>query len=246
MFALCVVVTTAQCLSMSGMGAMPMPGGWMMSMPWLRMCGQGALGALASFMFMWSTMTVAMMLPSLAPLLRRYRDACHAAGVPSPDGFAALLSAGYFLVWLMLGLVVYVAGLVMAGALMQWPLLARAAPGLAGMVVMVAGALQFTAWKARRLVCCRAMPAAKHATVLDARSAWRYGWRLGFHCVSCCSGMTAILLVTGVMDLRVMPGVTAAITLERLSPSAHRAAWAAGALTLIAGATMTILATRVW
>ena len=44
----------------------------------------------------------------------------------------------------------------------------------------------------------------------------RHGLCLGLHCSYCCVGLTAILLVIGVMDLRAMAVVTAAITIERV------------------------------
>jgi hypothetical protein len=61
--------------SMSAMGGMPMPGGWTMSMAWMRMPGQTWPGAAASFLGMWVVMMMAMMLPSLTPTLWRYRQA---------------------------------------------------------------------------------------------------------------------------------------------------------------------------
>ena len=62
-----VALTIAWCASMSAMGGMPMPGGWTMSMAWMRMPGQTWPGAAASFLGMWVVMMVAMMLPSLLP-----------------------------------------------------------------------------------------------------------------------------------------------------------------------------------
>jgi predicted metal-binding membrane protein len=56
--------------------------------------------------------------------------------------------------------------------------------------------------------------------------------RLGFHCSCCCAGLTAILLVIGVMDLRAMAVVAAAITVERLAPAGERLARAIGAIIL--------------
>ena len=64
---------------MSAMGEMPMPGGWTMSMAWMRMPGQTWPGAAASFFGMWIVMMVAMMLPSLVPMLWRYRQAVPAS-----------------------------------------------------------------------------------------------------------------------------------------------------------------------
>ena len=46
-----------------------------MSMTWMRTPGQTWPGAAASFLGMWVVMMVAMMLPSLVPMLWRYRQA---------------------------------------------------------------------------------------------------------------------------------------------------------------------------
>jgi hypothetical protein len=75
LFVASAALTTAWCGSMSAMGEMPMPGGWTMSMAWVRMPGQTWPGAAASFLRMWVVMMVAMMLPSLVPALWRYRQA---------------------------------------------------------------------------------------------------------------------------------------------------------------------------
>ena len=69
LFAGSATLTIAWCTSMSAMGGMLMPGGWTMSMAWMRMPGQTWLGAAASFIGMWVVMMVAMMLPSLGSRL---------------------------------------------------------------------------------------------------------------------------------------------------------------------------------
>ena len=55
------------------------------------------------------------------------------------------------------------------------------------------------------------------------------------HCSHCCAGLMAILLVIGVMDLRAMAVVAAAITVERLAPAGERVARAIGAVVVGAG-----------
>ncbi|HEY7059531.1 MAG TPA: DUF2182 domain-containing protein, partial [Vicinamibacterales bacterium] len=57
----------------------------------------------------------------------------------------------------------------------------------------------------------------------------------GGHCSACCAGLTAILLVLGMMDLRAMAVVTAAITLERLAPAGVPVARAIGGVAVAAG-----------
>jgi predicted metal-binding membrane protein len=81
------------------------------------------------------------------------------------------------------------------------------------------GALQFTAWKARRLASCREAPGPSRNLPADAGAAFRHGLHLGLRCVACCANLTAILLVAGFMDLRAMAFVTVAITVKRLAPA---------------------------
>ena len=114
-------------------------------------------------------------------------------------------------------------------------MLARAVPIAAGAVVLIAGALQFSAWKARHLACCREAPGRGRSLQADAGTALRHGLRLGLHCSYACAGLTAILLVIGVMDLRAMAVVTTAITIERLAPAGERVARAIGAVAVGAG-----------
>jgi predicted metal-binding membrane protein len=118
---------------------------------------------------------------------------------------------------------------------MRQPELARAGPLAAGVVVLIAGALQFTAWKARHLACCRETPGRGRTLTADAGTAWRHGLRLGLHCSQCCAGLMAILLVIGFMDLRAMAVVAAATTSERLAPAGDRVARAVGAVCVGAG-----------
>jgi predicted metal-binding membrane protein len=235
LFAVSAAVTIVGAASMSAMGEMPMPGGWTMSTAWMRMCGQTWAGVAASFLGMWIVMMVAMMLPSLVPMLWRYRQAVGGTGETRLGWLTALVGSGYFFVWTAVGMVAFPLGVALAALEMELPALARAVPLAVGVVVLITGALQFTAWKARRLACCREAPgrclmaAAARALSADAATAWRHGLRLGLHCSYCCVGLTMVLLVAGVMDLRVMAVVTTAITVERLAPRGERAARVIGA-----------------
>jgi predicted metal-binding membrane protein len=235
LFSISVTMTIVGCTSMSAMGEIPMPGGWTMSTVWMRMCGQTWPGVAASFLGMWVAMMVAMMLPSLAPMLWRYRQAVGSTGETQLGRLIALVGVGYFSVWAVFGMAVFPLGVALAAAEMRLPALARAVPSMAGAVVLIAGALQFSAWKARQLACCRSAPGRGCSLPADAGAAWRHGLHLGLHCGYCCAGMTAILLVIGVMDLRVMAVVTAAITVERLAPAGERVARATGAVAVGTG-----------
>jgi predicted metal-binding membrane protein len=184
---------------------------------------------------MWVVMMVAMMLPSLVPVLWRYRAKVR-TGEVRLDALTALVGLGYFFVWTVLGMAVFPLGVALATIEPQWPSVARAVPIAVGVVVLAAGALQFTTWKAHHLACCRETSASAHAPASASYGeAWRHGVRLGLHCTCCCAGLMAILLAFGVMDLRVMSIVTAAITIERLAPAGERVAQAVGAVVTGAG-----------
>jgi predicted metal-binding membrane protein len=161
-------------------------------------------------------MMVAMMLPSLIPKLSR----------SAADDLT--LFTGYFLVWTALGAAVYPLGVIAATAAMRWPALARAVPVATAMALMLAGCVQLTAWKARKLGRCREASAC-------GPGPWRHGLRLGVNCILCCASFMTILLVTGVMNLTAMAIVAAAITIERFVPSPERAARAIGVIVIAAG-----------
>ena len=230
-----VAVTIGWSASMAAMGGMEMPGGWTMSMAWMPMSGQTRAHAAATFLGMWVVMMVAMMLPALVPMLWRYRQAVHNTGATHLGWLTALAGAGYFLVWAGFGLAVFPLGAVLTSAAMEEPALARAVPIAIGVLVLIAGALQFTAWKARHLACCRETPARGRALPADAGTAWRHGLRLGLHCVASSGGLMAILLGLGVMDLRAMAVVAAAIAAERLASAGEPVARVIGAVGVVAG-----------
>jgi len=182
---------------------------------------------------MWLVMMAAMMLPSLVPMLRRYRQAVGSAGEARLGRLTALVGVGYFFVWTVFGMAAFPVSVA----------LARAVPIAVAVVVLIAGALQLTAWKARHLAWCREAPGRGHTLPADAGTAWRHGLRLGLHCSRCCVGLMAILLVIGAMDLRAMAVEAAAITVERVAPAGERVARATGAVVVGAGL---FLIARAW
>src|SRR5687767_8963513 len=128
LFAASAAVTIVWCASMSAMGGMPMPGGWTMSMAWIRMPGQTWPGAAASFLGVWVVMMMAMMLPSLVPMLLRYRQAVGRTGETRLGRLTALVGVGYFFVWTVFGMAAFPLGVALVALEMQLPALARAVP----------------------------------------------------------------------------------------------------------------------
>jgi predicted metal-binding membrane protein len=183
---------------------------------------------------MWVVMMVAMMLPSVAPMLWTYHEAVDKTRAVRPGWLTALAGVGYFFVWMVFGLAAFPFGAALTTIEMRQPALSRAVPLAIGVVVLIAGVLQFTAWKARLLACCRDASGLSITSPVSAGAAWTHGVRLGLQCGPCCANMMIILLVAGMMDLRVMAAVTAAITIERLAPAGERVARAIGAIIVAA------------
>jgi predicted metal-binding membrane protein len=242
LFAASVAITIVWCAAMLAMGEMPMAGDWSMSMTWMRMPGQSWPGAAAMFLGMWLVMMVAMMLPSLTPMLWRYRQAVGATDQGRAGGISALVGIGYFLMWTVFGAVAFPVGVALASITMTQPAVARAVPIAAGVVVLLAGSLQFTKWKLRHLGCCRAASIRDRSLPADPASALRYGLRLGLHCGQCCAGLIAILLAIGVMNLGAMAVVAIAISVERLLPAGERVARITGTVIVAAGLIMIVRA----
>ena len=246
LFVASAVGTILWCGPMSAMGEMPMPGDWTMSMAWMLMPGQTWLEAAASFLGMWIVMMVAMMLPSLVPMLWRYRQAVERRSDAHLGLLTVLAGLGYFFIWTLFGMAVFPLGVAIATAEMQLPALARSVPVAAGVIVLAAGALQFTTWKVSHLRCCRTIPAPGQTLPADAGTAWQHGLRLGLHCTYCCAGLVAVLLTIGVMDLRIMAVVTAAITAERLAPAGAQVARPIGAAAIGVGLVLIARAAGNW
>jgi len=202
------------CRSMSG--GMEMPGGWTMSMMWMRMPGQTWTASAAMFLLMWLAMMVAMMLPSALPMLLNFRQSLPGnenRTFGAPMIFAA---SGYFLVWLVFGAAVYLAGVMFALAAMHLEWLSRMVPALSGAVLMAAGAIQLTAWKMSGLRRCRTSGCAELPSGDALKAGWCHGLKQGAVCFICCLAPMLALLALGAMNLTVMILIAATIATEKL------------------------------
>src|SRR5262245_42236447 len=128
LIAVSTAVTIVWSASMSTMGAMPMPGGWTMSMAWMQMPGQSWAVTAATFVGMWIVMMVAMMLPSLIPMLARYREAVRGPGQTRLGLLTTIVGVGYFFVWTLFGVFAFPLGVALTTIEMQQPAFARAVP----------------------------------------------------------------------------------------------------------------------
>ena len=241
-FAVCTTATIIDCVHMSAMDGMSMAGGWTMSMMWMLMPDQTWFEAAASFARMWLIMMVAMMMPVLFPMLRRYRQSVCTVRRSHLELLTLVVGTGYFSIWLLVGAAVFPLGFWLAELTMQYTLLASYVPILEGVTVILAGALQFTLWKIHQLKCCLSIPNRSIPSTIVV--AWQHGLRLGLKCTYCCAGLTLVLLVVGVMDPAAMALVAIAIAAERLATAGRQVAKLIGIVLVGIGLYMLIHALR--
>jgi predicted metal-binding membrane protein len=177
---------------------------------------------------MSAAMMVAMMLPSIAPALWRYHHHLRAMHLSRAVRRTSFLAAGYACVRAMIGVAMFA----LSAKLPPMP------TSLSPAIVLCAGLVQRSRWKAKRLLRCRraCMPAGLAST--NALTVWRDGCRLGADCALSCAAPMAVLLAAGLMDTRAMLVITAVITAERVAPGGARIARLTGGLALIAGSVM--------
>ncbi len=192
-------------------------------------------GAAAGYLGMWMAMMVPMMLPSLVPMLSRYRRSVRGADGIHLHGLTALVGMGYFVIWAVLGAAAYAAGAGLMAVEMRWGAVARWLPVATGVVLLVAGGVQFTSWKARQLALCREGSVCDRPPANPAMGAWRHGLSLGVRCTLCCGSLMLALLAIGMKNLVAMAAGTLAISAERLAPAPLRVARGAGVAIVVVG-----------
>lgn len=192
-------------------------------------------GAAAGDLGMWLAMMVPMMTPSLVPMLARYRRSVRRPDGIRLHGLTVLVGLGYFVVWAVFGAAAWAAGAGVRAVATRWETVAQWLPVAAGVVLLVAGGVQLTSWKARRLALWREESACGCAPAPGGLGAWRHGLRLGVQCSLCCGGLMVALLAIGMTDLVAMAAVAVAISAERLAPVPLQIARLAGVAIMLVG-----------
>ena len=226
--------------------AMPMPGGWSMSMAWMSMGNQTAFEHALMFLAMWAVMMIAMMLPSVMPavLLHQRLVQSRLERGERARGSQALLLAGYFSVWEAFGAIAYAIGMTVALAAMQSVRISVLVPAATGLALAAAGAYQLTQWKQRCLHHCRSPLDffARHE-IRSAADSWRFGIHHGAYCAACCWGLMVIQLVLGVMSVPLMALVALVILLEKRWRYGETLARVVGAVSVALGIVLALRAT---
>ncbi len=213
-----------------------------MAMP--RMIPWGPADFALTFL-MWAVMMLAMMVPSATPMILIFAAVNRKRlAAETPVIRTGLFLLGYLLVWTGYSLLAALAqwGLHTA-ALISGPALA-AAPWLGGLLLIAAGAYQFTPLKDACLSRCQS-PLGFILTHWreGAAGAVVMGLRHGAFCVGCCWMLMALLFVAGVMNLLWVAAIAAFVLLEKVAPYGRVWSRLAGALLIVWGARLLAAAT---
>jgi predicted metal-binding membrane protein len=165
------------------------------------------------FLGMWTTMMVAMMFPTIAPIVLLHRLVMRRQGRGLAPTVA--LMAGYLVVWSIAGVVplVVLLGFRRVSHGSMWVEVA------AGGVVVIAGGYQFSPWKQTCLRACRTPLTflATHDFGTGLRGTFRTGASHGLYCLGCCWALMSVLLVVGLMNLIWMSAIAVVFLVEKNS-----------------------------
>ncbi len=166
------------------------------------------------FLLMWAVMMTAMMAPAVIPATLAHRLVLRGRGEAASSSAAFVV--GFLAVWSVVGVVyllpfLWFRGLAAETADSWW------LPVVAGAILLVAGAYQFSRRKAHcQGACCAPVTLAlDHDAGTGTTSAMRTGVRHGIHCLGCCWALMAVLLVVGLMNMVWMVGLSLLFLAEK-------------------------------
>ena len=191
---------------------------------------------------MWFVMMIAMMTPSVAPLIliftmvnrkRRQQD--------RPFVKTAYLITGYFLVW---------AAFSLAATSLQWllqqisllnPEMKTTNKILGSAILIATGIFQFTPLKHTCLQYCRTPFDFIHRHWKEGKKgALRMGIQNGFYCLGCCWMLMVLLFVAGIMNLLWVALIALFVLVEKISFQIKWISYVAGFVLIVYGVLLLI------
>jgi predicted metal-binding membrane protein len=188
------------------------------------------MGGFVPFVFGWTAMMVAMMIPATLPLILLYRTVSRQRLNPMQArvGMAALF-LGYIVVWAVAGLPVYAYALT-AEAIGSYAI------ALPTVLLVIGGAYQFTSLKRScHARCSNPLFFLMKKWRPGAVGSLRLGVTHGIDCLGCCAGLMVGLVALGMMNLALVFTVALIIFAEKTFPDSHRIARPLGFLMIAGG-----------
>ncbi|HEY1473793.1 MAG TPA: DUF2182 domain-containing protein [Pseudolabrys sp.] len=192
---------------------------------------------------MWGAMTLAMMLPSAAPMILTYAEIADTAArkgerIVSPF----MLAAGYTLVWLGFAAAATLAQFAFTRAALLDTGMASASGLFSGAIFIGAGVYQFSALKHACLRQCQhPFPFFFANWATTPRGVFRLGVKQGLYCLGCCWAMMLVMFAVGVMNVIWMAGLGMLMTFEKIG-TGKRFTYAIGVALIVAGTAFVVSA----
>ena len=213
----------------------------------LKICTPQSIQSLSlvtffSIALMWMLMSVAMTLPSAAPMLRTYADIADvAAQKGEPVVSVLVLAGGYLATWGLFSLLAAAAQMaLMAIGWIADPIF-PVQSFLGGVILMGAGFYQFSNLKNACLEKCR-----NPFSILFGRwssetsGVFKLGTEQGLYCVGCCWALMLVMLVVGTMNLAWMAFFALFTIAEKSGKGPVTSRWSGGIL-LVWGAALVLI-----
>jgi predicted metal-binding membrane protein len=199
--------------------------------------GAWSAGSAVLIASMWSAMTLAMMLPSAAPMIMTYAGIADTAARKGERIVSPLvLAGGYASIWLGFALFATAAQIAVAQAALIDADMTSVSGLFSGAVFVGAGLYQFSALKHACLTRCRqpfSFFFSNWATT--TRGVFRLGAKQGLYCLGCCWAMMLVMLAVGVMNAVWMAALGVTMTVEKML-TGRRFTHAVGAVLIVVGA----------
>jgi len=179
---------------------------------------------------------VAMMVPSVAPLLLMFARANRQKGGSRVVGSAGILLLGYLLAWVGFSILATLAQWRLHSAALLSPIMVTTSSIFGGLLLVAAGVFQFTPLKRACLVRCRSPLSFLMSDWRDGQwGTFVMGLKHGAYCVGCCWMLMALLFVAGVMNLLWVAAIAVFILVEKVAPRGNLIGRIAGAALIVAG-----------
>ena len=175
------------------------------------------IGNILAVFVMWAVMMMAMMLPAAAPMVLTIVNLCRHKQQP---GLAWIFVTAYLVIWTLFSGAATVLhwGLQVSG--MITPMMSSSSFWLTGVLLLVAGAVQFTQLKEVCLRHCRTPMGFLLTEWRDgATGALHMGLKHGLFCLGCCWFLMILLFYAGVMNLIWIAGLAIFILVEKTAPA---------------------------
>jgi predicted metal-binding membrane protein len=173
---------------------------------------------IAIIALMWGAMTLAMMLPSGAPMIMTYAGIADTAARKNENIVSPFaLAAGYAAVWLLFAVLAALIQTVLTKAALLGASMNSASGLFSGAIFMGAGLYQFSRLKHSCLTHCQQpFPFFLANWTTTPSGVFRLGVKQGLYCLGCCWAMMLLMFAVGVMNVVWMAGLGGVMTIEKL------------------------------